>query len=183
MRGAALRTTVCSNRRRWVCGGFRGGFVIPARLVVVSDPFCFVSASICVVVVSSPPFCSASVFGSEFFGGGVVSTSSAPSLSSFRLRLGVGRWLWLPAVCFAGGGGSSELDLEFLILCCGVWVVFGSGGGGGWLRWCLAEAFLGLGSCPGAPERARTLGVAEGCSSLLRFAGLWYLVELYCIRC
>jgi hypothetical protein len=40
---------------------------------------------------------------------------------------GVGRWLWLPAVCFAGGGGSSELDLEFLILCCGVWVVGRSG--------------------------------------------------------
>jgi hypothetical protein len=32
-------------------------------------------------------------------------------------------------------------------------------------------------------EICRTLGVAEGCSSLLRFAGLWYLVELYYIRC
>jgi hypothetical protein len=31
--------------------------------------------------------------------------------------------------------------------------VFGSGGG--WLRCCLAEVFLGLGCCPGASERAR----------------------------
>jgi hypothetical protein len=31
--------------------------------------------------------------------------------------------------------------------------VFGSGGG--WLSWCLAEVFLGLGCCPGASERVR----------------------------
>jgi hypothetical protein len=30
MRGDALRTTVCSDRRRWVYGGLSGGFVIPA---------------------------------------------------------------------------------------------------------------------------------------------------------
>ncbi|KAK2351510.1 hypothetical protein QL285_097199 [Trifolium repens] len=103
--------------------------------------------------------------------------------------------------CFGGGGGDGSgfvlvvvLTDLYVLFIGGVFLVlvavsalrwcFGSGGGGGgWLRWCLAEAFLGLGSCPGAPERARTLGVAEGCSSLLRFAGLWYLVELYCIRC
>ncbi|WJX73109.1 hypothetical protein P8452_56927 [Trifolium repens] len=45
--------------------------------------------------------------------------------------------------------------------------------------WRLAEAFLGLGSCPGAPERARTFGVAEGCSSLLRFAGVCSSLEYF----
>ncbi|KAK2431061.1 hypothetical protein QL285_029333 [Trifolium repens] len=32
-------------------------------------------------------------------------------------------------------------------------------------------------------EICRTLGVAEGCSSLLRLACLWYLFEFFCIRC
>ncbi|WJX29328.1 hypothetical protein P8452_17982 [Trifolium repens] len=35
----------------------------------------------------------------------------------------------------AAGGGSSELDLEFLILCCGVWVVGRSGEVLVW-EWC-----------------------------------------------
>ncbi|KAK2365075.1 hypothetical protein QL285_089872 [Trifolium repens] len=53
-----------------------------------------------------------------------------------------------------------------------------------WLRlWCWTVGVLALVSCPVTPEKARTLGVAEGCSSLLRLAGLWYLVEFFCIRC
>jgi hypothetical protein len=30
MRGVSLRTTVCSDRRPWVCGGFRGGLLLLA---------------------------------------------------------------------------------------------------------------------------------------------------------
>jgi hypothetical protein len=52
-----------------------------------------------------------------------------------------------------------------VVVCClGVlvfWLRWGGvclevfGNGGGWLRWWLAEVFLGLCICPGAPERAR----------------------------
>jgi hypothetical protein len=60
MRGAALRTTVCSDYRWWFYGGFRGGFVIPASLLwfptrfalFMFDLFRFASILTYLVVVS-----------------------------------------------------------------------------------------------------------------------------------
>jgi hypothetical protein len=60
VRGAALRTTVCCDRRRWVCGGSRGGFVFPARFLVVSDLFHYVSVRFVLIC-----FC-LNLFGGDF---------------------------------------------------------------------------------------------------------------------
>jgi hypothetical protein len=59
------------------------------------------------------------------------------------------------------------------------------GSGVGWLRPSVSGFYLIQESLTifKSGEICRTLGVAEGCSSLLRLAGLWYLVEFFCIRC
>ncbi|KAK2455893.1 hypothetical protein QL285_003308 [Trifolium repens] len=104
------------------------------------------------------------VCGWRCFGGGVWSRQGGSNICA------VGEALWIRDCCSVYSFAAGEVKRWW-------WCVVAVSGGG------CAEAFLGLGSCPGAPDRARTFGVAEGCSSLLRFAGLWYLVELYCIRC
>jgi hypothetical protein len=87
MRGVALRTTVCSDRRKWFGGGptavsFRlvVFYPFPARLVVVFVVCCpdridsVRSVLLCRPVSLYYDFSSVSVFGSEIFGGGCVST-------------------------------------------------------------------------------------------------------------
>ncbi|KAK2391758.1 hypothetical protein QL285_065188 [Trifolium repens] len=90
---------------------------------------------------------------------------------------------WWSFLCGDGVGGVRLwcLRLEgYRCVWCSTVMVFGGGAKTGFWS---GEGVLALVSCPVTPEKARTLGVAEGCSSLLRLAGLWYLVEFFCIRC
>lgn len=110
MRGVALRTTVCSDRRRWVCGGFRGGLVIPVSFVVVSDPFHFVAVQFASV--------------STYFGCGFVLFLWWSPHHRFSPLLFLNLLLFLFDLIFGGGGGGvSTLPMMVLVLL-GFTVVF-----------------------------------------------------------
>jgi hypothetical protein len=102
MRAAALRTTVYSNLRRWVCDGFRGGSVISARFVVVSDPFL-----LCLCSTWFNFFCF------DLFGGGFVLFLWWSPHHRFALLLFF--HLLLFDLFFCGGGGVSTLPVVVLV--------------------------------------------------------------------
>ncbi|KAK2452992.1 hypothetical protein QL285_000731 [Trifolium repens] len=113
MRGAALRTTVCSVHRRWDCGGSHGGFVILVRFVVFLTRFRSSS-------VQSVSFC----LCFDLFGGGFVlilwwSPHHHFSCFCFLICFCLVCFWWCGCFTAVGGGGvgvsTSVVVLVFLI--------------------------------------------------------------------